>query len=438
MNSHEHETERHDVVPPATDSPQPDSNTAPVDPADGSPATPPSYPRTRRWGEPVRHPGSGTARGSGRRGWLGGGAAAVAVLGVTFAMHAGVSSAPSTALLSRPHWSGGSTTAFPSAGAWPGGGASSGRGAFGQPTTMATDAQQKGVVDIDVTLASGGRAAGTGMILTSNGEVLTNRHVVSGETSMTVTVPATGRTYAAHPVGVASNTDVAVVQMEGASGLDTVKASTQGVSVGDAVVGVGNAGGQGGRPSAAPGQVTDVGQSITATDDDGSNPEWLTGLIETDAAIEPGDSGGPMYDASNTVVGMDTAGSANSSDGYAIPIDTALAAARQIESGSAGSGQSGSGQDQTQPGASAYLGVEVADAATGVQVVGVVGGSPASTAGLADADTITSVAGQRVQSVSDLGSVMSSLSPGQGVTVTWVDQAGQAHAAQVTLGASAS
>ncbi len=92
----------------------------------------------------------------------------------------------------------------------------------GQVAT-ATDSQQTGVVDIDVILNGTQRAAGTGMVLTANGEVLTNRHVVSGETAIAVTIPATGRTYDAHVVGIASNTDVAVVQLEGASGLDTVK-----------------------------------------------------------------------------------------------------------------------------------------------------------------------------------------------------------------------
>ena len=185
------------------------------------------------------------------------------------------------------------------------------------------------------------RAAGTGMVLTANGEVLTNRHVVSGETAIAVTIPATGRTYDAHVVGIAPNTDVAVVQLEGASGLDTVKTASGTVSLGDEVVGVGNAGGTGGTPSAAPGQVTGLGSSITATDEDGSNPEDLTGLIQTDADIEPGDSGGPLLNTSNAVVGMDTAGSSEGGDGYAIPIATALDAAKQIEANPSGSAQSG-------------------------------------------------------------------------------------------------
>ncbi|HVN12487.1 MAG TPA: trypsin-like peptidase domain-containing protein [Kineosporiaceae bacterium] len=448
MDSHEHDTERPETAAAGSDSrpasSHPASDLRSPEPPEGSPAPPTTGRRTRRWGEPVRRRNLDAARTPTRRLWLGGGAAAVALVGAAFAVHLGsVSSATPTAVLARPHWSDAASSrtpwsgggAFSGGGALAGGGGRSGGSAFGSSVTTATDAQQAGVVDIDVALDSGGQAAGTGMILTSTGEVLTNRHVVSGETSMTVTVPATGRTYAAHVVGVAADTDVAVVQMEGASGLDTVKPATHAVSVGDAVVGVGNAGGQGGTPSAAPGQVTDLDQSITATGEDGSDPEQLTGLIETDAAIQPGDSGGPLYDASSTVVGMDTAGS-SSGDGYAIPIDTALAAARQIASG--GGQPAGTGQSQAQPSASGYLGVEAEDGAAGVQVVGVVDGAPASTAGLAAGDTITSVARRPVQTVSDLGSVMSSLAPGQTVGITWMDPSGQAHAAQVTLGSSAS
>jgi S1-C subfamily serine protease len=106
-------------------------------------------------------------------------------------------------------------------------------------------AQETGVVDIDVVLNGTERAAGTGMVLTSTGEVLTNRHVVDGETSISVTVPATGRTYAARVVGISTTTDVAVVQLENVSGLATVKTSSDTVDVGDAVGGVGNAGGTG-------------------------------------------------------------------------------------------------------------------------------------------------------------------------------------------------
>jgi S1-C subfamily serine protease len=356
---------------------------------------------------------------------LGGGATALA--------HSLAGGQPAAA----PQWSAGGTSGSAATGwSYPSGRGRSGggTGAFGgswRSATAATDAQESGVVDIDVVLGGRQRAAGTGMVLTPDGEVLTNRHVVEGETSISVTVPATGRTYSARVVGISTTTDVAVVQLADASGLDTVKTSSAAVQVGDAVVGVGNAGGTGGTPSAATGTVTGVDRTITASDTDGSDPERLTGLIETDAAIQAGDSGGPLLDASDEAVGMDTAASAQGNDGYAIPIATALAVAHQIEAGGAGT-QAGAGSSASSS-RHGYLGIEVQDGADGAEVAGVVQGSPAATAGLTAGDTITSVAGHPVGSVSDLSVVMTSLSPGQRVAVTWVSQDGTAHAARITL-----
>jgi len=319
------------------------------------------------------------------------------------------------------------------------GGAGSGTGTASSAVGSATDAQQAGIVDIDVVLGATEQAAGTGMVLTSTGEVLTNRHVVQGETSISVTVPATGRTYAARVVGISTTTDVAVVQLVDASGLDTVRTASIAARTGDTVVGVGNAGGTGGRPSAATGTVTAVGQSITASESDGSNPERLTGLIETDAAIEAGDSGGPLFNSSGQVVGMDTAGSASAStQAFAIPIKTALAAAKQIESSGGDSQSSQSqGNSQSQGGtgssSSAFLGIQATDAGNGVQVAGVVDGSPAAVAGLAAGDTITAVDGRSITSVTDLAAVMQSLSPGQQIDLVWVDGTGQTQESQATL-----
>jgi S1-C subfamily serine protease len=304
-----------------------------------------------------------------------------------------------------------------------------------QSVTAATSAQETGVVDIDVVLGGTQRAAGTGMVLTAGGEVLTNRHVVEGETSISVTVAATGRTYSARVVGVSTTTDVAVVQLVNASGLATVTTSSAAVQVGATVVGVGNAGGTGGTPSAAAGTVTGVDQTITASDTDGSNPERLTGLIETDAGIQPGDSGGPLLNAADEAVGMDTAASARRYDGYAIPISTALAVAHQIEAGGTGT-RAGAGSS-TSTSRHGYLGVEVVDGADGPEVAGVLEGSPAAAAGMTVGDTITSVAGHRVGNASDLTAVMTSLSPGQRVVVTWVGQDGAAHKARITLASGA-
>ena len=402
---------------------------------DTSPPVPTAPGQHRR--RHAQRPLPGARRRVVRAGLAGAGVVAVgAAFGVGSALRSASSSATaagSNPVLAAPQW-------------WGHGFSGNRRGGFGggagsftppgtaQTLTSATAAEEAGVVDIDVVLNGTQRAAGTGMLLTSDGEVLTNRHVVDGETNISVTVAATGQTYAARVVGMSTTTDVAVVQLENASGLATVKTATSTVALGDTVVGVGNAGGTGGTPSAAAGTVTGVDQSIVASDDDGSNPERLTGLIETNADIQPGDSGGPLLDASNAVVGMDSAASSTGNDGYAIPIATAVAVAGQIEAGTAGTqsgpGAGSGGSASTTP--RAYLGVEVEDGLGGAQVDAVVQGSPAQSAGLTAGDTITSVAGQRVSSTTDLTTVMASVTPGQRVSLTWVDENGTSQFAQVT------
>jgi S1-C subfamily serine protease len=173
------------------------------------------------------------------------------------------------------------------------------------------------------------------MVLTSDGEILTNNHVIQGATRVTVTVVSTGRTYPASVVGTDPSDDVAVLQLDDASGLRVADFSDEEASIGEAVTAVGNAGGSGGTPSAVSGTVTALDQSITATGETGGNPEELTGLIETDADVQAGDSGGPLYDtASGEIIGMDTAASTGGQvDGYAIPIASARSLAGQITSG---------------------------------------------------------------------------------------------------------
>jgi S1-C subfamily serine protease len=294
-------------------------------------------------------------------------------------------------------------------------------------TTAATSSQEVGVVDIDVVLGyQGAKAAATGIVLTSTGEVLTNNHVVDGATSFAVTVVSTGRTYSASVVGYDVSRDLAVLQLHGASGLSVAKFSTGGTpAVGAPVVGVGNAGGTGGTPSAAAGTVVAVNQSITATDENGSNAEQLTGLIETDAAIAAGDSGGPLYDASGAVVGVDTAASAGGqAQGYAIPIATALQIAAQIEAGDASA--------TVHVGATAMLGVEVSGRSSAL-VEGVVAGGAAARAGVVAGDTITALAGHTVSTPASLSNIVSGLAPGHPVVIRWRDQSGVSHHATVTL-----
>ncbi len=185
-------------------------------------------------------------------------------------------------------------------------------------------------------------AAGTGMVINADGLVLTNNHVIDDSTKITATVAATGRTYPATVVGYDKTGDIALIQLQNASGLTTVPiGNSSSVKIGNAVVALGNAEGRGSITATA-GEVTGLNQTITASEEGGSTAsETLSGMIQTDANIVPGDSGGPLA-GSTGVIGMDTAGNDVSDQqqapaGFAIPINTALSVARQIAGGHASS-----------------------------------------------------------------------------------------------------
>ncbi|GAB3575073.1 trypsin-like peptidase domain-containing protein [Amycolatopsis endophytica] len=300
------------------------------------------------------------------------------------------------------------------------------------------DEVEPGLVDIYSTLGySGQQAAGTGMVLTADGQVLTNNHVVAGATSIKVTDVDTGRTYRAEVAGYSRSADVAVLRLQNASDLDTITTGDSAeVSVGDPVVGLGNAGGDGGEPSVSPGKVTALNQSITATDESTGSSEQLTGLIQVDADIQSGDSGGALADGDGKVIGMNTAASTGYQlgrngrpadvSGFAIPINDALRLARQIEAGTA--------SDTVHIGPSAFIGVSVSDAGgSGALVQQVVSGGPADNAGLTAGDVITGLDGRAIGSATDLTAVMDTLHPGDHVTVTWLDQSGQQHSTSAAL-----
>ncbi|MFS4507525.1 S1C family serine protease [Clavibacter sp. Sh2141] len=325
------------------------------------------------------------------------------------------------------------TTTLPGqgSGSGSGSGTQSGTGRGASVTSPAADAAQTaGVVTIDSALTYENAAgAGTGIILSSDGTILTNNHVVSGATSIRVTVESTGKAYVAKVVGTDATNDVAVLKLEGASGLTPAKLDTDGVQVGEAVTGVGNAGGTG-TLTAAAGQVTALGQTITTQSEGTAAGETLTDLIQTDAPIVSGDSGGPLVDAENEVVGIDTAASSGTAQiaGFAIPIDKAMGIAKQIESGV----ESGT----VKIGYPAFLGVLLANGAgtvAGAPVQGVVDGSGAAQAGLAQGDVVTSVDGKAVASASELSAAISAHEPGDRVTLGWTTAAGAQKTGTVTL-----
>jgi S1-C subfamily serine protease len=195
-----------------------------------------------------------------------------------------------------------------------------------------------GVVNIDTRLRDAGTAgAGTGIVLSPSGEVLTNNHVIRGSTRVRVTDPATGRSYSATVVGYSLSADIAVLKLANASGLRTAGiGNSTNVKLGDRVTAVGNAGGAGGTPTVTTGAVTGVHRSITISDDQ-SGSVRLTDLIRTDAQLEPGDSGGPLLDSSGRVIGVDTAADGGvafrGGGGFAIPVNRAVAIVKLIEAG---------------------------------------------------------------------------------------------------------
>jgi S1-C subfamily serine protease len=339
-------------------------------------------------------------------------------------------------------------------------GAASAFGASTLTTAQISSKVNPGLVDVVSTLGyQNGKAAGTGMVLTSSGEVLTNNHVIDGATSIKVTDVGNGRTYSAKVVGYDKSHDVAVLQLANASGLNTVSLSSSGVQGGQKVVALGNALGKGGTPSVATGKVTGTGRTITASDETAGNAEQLKGLIQTNAGIQPGDSGGPLVNTQGDVVGMNTAASSNISttgfgsqserpatQAFAIPITQAASIADQIEAGKASA--------TVHIGATPFLGVQVSAAgstggfggfygnnggydgstASGAAVAGVVSGSAAAQAGLTQGDVITSVAGHTVTSSKGVSSALAGHHPGDNITIGWTDQAGQSHTATVQLG----
>jgi S1-C subfamily serine protease len=292
-----------------------------------------------------------------------------------------------------------------------------------------------GVVVIDTELAyQGGAGAGTGMVLTPSGEILTNNHVIRGATRITVELPGTHRSYTAKVVGYDVSDDIAVLQLTGASNLKTVSlGSSTAVDVGQKVTAVGNAGGTGSLTTAT-GSVTGLSRAITVSDDSGGS-ERLTGLIETNAGLVPGDSGGPLLNAAGKVVGIDTAASVGygfqqiaSGDGYAIPIAKAISIAKQIAAGKASA--------TVHIGSTAFLGVQLSSNffdGSGATIAAIVPGSPAAAAGLQPGDTITSVGGRSVSSPAALSVLLRSQKSGAKIAVKYLDLTGVTATTTVTL-----
>lgn len=300
------------------------------------------------------------------------------------------------------------------------------------------------IVDITTRLTDG-EAAGTGIVLTSSGEIMTNYHVIQGASSISVKISNGSKRFSAKVIGSDPSDDVALIKARGAKGLATLDTGDSSkLGVGDRVVAIGNALARPGPPTVTEGEITGLHRAITVRNDFGDSDN-LSNLLEIDAQLEPGNSGGPLFNSAGKVVGINAAveasrrfSSSATSVGYAIPINHAMTIVRQIESGDS------SGNVYVGP--RGYLGVEIRNrqqfdggagsTSNGVLIVDVTSGGAADSAGIVVGDVLVSIDGTSVKSTSQVATAMRDKKPGEKIVVKWIDAAGQQKTATVGLGVS--
>ncbi|HWC11916.1 MAG TPA: trypsin-like peptidase domain-containing protein, partial [Acidimicrobiales bacterium] len=288
---------------------------------------------------------------------------------------------------------------------------------------------EPGVVFVRTQASRGGRffpeaGAGTGMILTADGEVLTNAHVVEGATSITVTLSDEDEARPADLVGADRRADVALLRIRGASNLPTVDLGrSSDLEVGDSVLAIGNALNLEGGLTVTEGIVSALDRSLS---DSGAS---LDHLIQTDAAINRGNSGGPLVTSDGLVVGVNTAVAGDAQNiGFALAIDRVKPVIDDIRAGRSNSG--------TGTSSGALLGVSTSAAGSGEGAVvrEVVEGSPADRAGLVPGDVIVSAGGRAVSGPQDLSGAVGRHEPGDEIEVRW-RRGADTRSARVTLAA---
>ena len=346
--------------------------------------------------------------------------------------------------------------------------------AAGRPAAMNDETVynevEPGIVDVNANLQYLEETAeGTGFVIdAAAGLVLTNNHVIDGATSVTVTPVASGKSYRARVLGYDLPDDVALLQLPDVAGLKAVAiGDSSHVAIGTPVLAIGNEAGQGGSPTVAPGVISSLDRTIDATDQSSGLNEILRGMLQTNADIRPGDSGGPLANAAGQVIGIDTAaGGSTDYSGYAIPIKAALIIAHRIFAGQASpSIQIGlpaflgalvpdsssadprqqARQEKQQAGVAVSRGstcttgditavpASIAPARSGALVDGVLCGTAAASAGLAAGDVITSIGGWAVTTPGSLTAIVDRYRPGRQARLAWVSPDGRRHTALVTL-----
>ncbi|GCE42222.1 serine protease PepA [Rhodococcus wratislaviensis] len=305
------------------------------------------------------------------------------------------------------------------------------------PAVLPPEEVEARVIPAIVTLVADSglvETAGTGIVLTPDGVVLTNHHVIDGALDISAVSLGNGAEYVADVLGYDSSRDIAVLRLQGAGDLPAATlAKDTAVGIGDPVTAVGNAEG-GGVPVAARGFVTDLGQAITARSSTDGSRNRLNGLIQIDAAVRPGDSGGPLVNTTAAVIGVNTAGNADSDPtkpapaqprSYAVPIDTAMTIVDQVRAGTASA--------TVHIGDTPLFGISVTDDARGAEVLWVSIGTPADDAGIEIGDIVTEFDGIPIRSSDDLSGLMIARHPGDAVELRWLDEAGSARSTKIVL-----
>lgn len=293
---------------------------------------------------------------------------------------------------------------------------------------------ERATVALTTTLHSGAKVAGTGVILTSSGEVVTAYNVVNGAVSIAADVSGNASQYAATTFALSPTNGVAVLQLLNASGLPSATiGSSSRVKVGDHVTAIGMTSRSAATAAGAQGAVVALGQTIAA----GAGPDALQGLIAFSAPLPRDGAGGPLIDTSGRLIGLDVTPAPDAhqpggadGEGFAIPIDRVLSIVHDVNTHT-------DAPDILQ-GHSAYLGIQVRDSAAppGALVVMVGPGTPAQVARIAPQDVIVSIGGVRIDSVAALRAQLQRHHGGDYVVVGWIDPAGHRHTATVQLAAA--
>ena len=289
-------------------------------------------------------------------------------------------------------------------------------------------------VALTTTLDTGATVTGTGVLVSSSGEVVTSYNVVDGAVSIAAAVGDGGASYAATTFALSPTDGVAVLQLLGAKGLPSASVGNSSrVSVGDHVTAIG--GSEHSSPVDSQGAIIGLGQTSVTSDLDGANSTGLNDLIEYNAPLPARGAGGPLVDTSGNLIGLNVSdaqqrATTTSGVSYAIPVNLVMSIVHDVNTHTP--------NPEILQGHGAYLGIETRDSVSppGALIIAVEPGTPAEVAGMVARDVIVAVNNVGVDSVIALRDLLQRHHGGDYVAVRWQDPAGHVHTAAVQLAAA--